>query len=207
MHPYLIRLGVPLAVQDFFSPYWQTDTGGNLLFNYRDSFEHYGMAYHKVPASAHFWTAGDPFLSRELIVTGSAIEAIAYLTLHPNHIRNNCVCVATGARLNMQQLYWIRQNAKGKSCTLVFENSPLGHIADLKMAAGIKGVPVAVFTEPENSLRIRFRMKDYRFNAEQFTLSRFERACGFRFGLRTAKSKTAITFLDQLKAGPFIPNL
>lgn len=207
MHPYLIRLGVPLAVQDFFKPYWQTDAGGNLLFHYQDSFEHYGMAFHKVPAAEHYWIAGDPFLSRELIITYSAMEAIAYCALHPNQAMDHYVCLATGTRFNAQQFHWIRQYAKGKPCTLVFENSPLGHIADLKMAAGIKRIPVAVFAEPENRLLVRFRMQDYHFNAADFSLSRFEKVAGFRFGLRTAKSKAAVDFLDQLKAGPFIPNL
>jgi hypothetical protein len=208
MQPFLVRLGVPLVVQDFFRPYLITDAGANLLFDYQDSMEHYGMAYHRVPASGHYWAAGDTLHSKSLIIAGSAMEAIAYCTLfHHQFQLDNLLFLATGTRLNAGQYHWIKQHLAGKSCTLVFENSPLGHIADLKMAAGIKGIPVAVFSAPGNGLRIRFRMRDYDFDAEQFTMSRFEKACGFRFGLRTAKSKTAVTFFDQLKAGPFIPNL
>jgi hypothetical protein len=209
MHPYLIRLGIPLAVQDFFLPYLQMDGGGNLLFNYEDGFENYGMAYHRVPASDHYWTAGDQLLYREVIIAGSAMEAIAYLALHRHRYPSMDVLLflSTGNRINMPQLNRIRRYSKGKICTLVFENSLLGHIADLKIAAGIRKIPVAVFAEPGTRLRIRFRLQDYWFDAEDFTLNRFEKVAGFRFAVRTAKSISALTFLHQLKAGPFIPNL
>jgi hypothetical protein len=209
MHPYLIRLGIPLVVQDFFRPYMQTDNGGNLLFNYWDGFEHYGMAYHSVPASDHYWTAGDPLLCREVIITGSAMEAIAYLTLHRHRYpaMDSLLFLSTGNRINMPQLNQIRRYSKGKTCTLVFENSLLGHIADLKIAAGIRKIPVAVFAEPGACLRIRFRLRDYWFDGDDFKLSRFEKVAGFRFAIHTAKSISALTFLHQLKAGPCIPDL
>lgn len=209
MYPFLVRLGIPVSVQDFFRPYMKTDGHGNLLFTYQDSLEDFGMAYHLTPASDFFWSAGEALFSKELIITGSAMEAIAYLTVNHHRYRttDTLLFLATGNRINSRQLDWIRQSGLAKSCTLTFEKSLLGNVADLKMAAGIQKIPVAVFAESGNRIRVRFRLQDYQFDAGDFTLSRFEKASGFRFGIRTSKSKSANTFLDQLKAGPFIPNL
>jgi len=209
MYPFLVRLGVPVPVQDFFRPYIKTGDHGNLLFTYQDSLENFGMAYHLIPSSDFFWSAGEVLFGKELIITGSAMEAIAYLTVNHHRYRtaDDLLFLATGNRINARQLDWIRQSGLAKLSMLIFDKSLLGHVADLKMAAGIQKIPVAVFAEPGNRIRVRFRFQDYRFDAGDFTLSRFEKASGFRFRIRTCKSKSANTFLDQLKAGPFIPNL
>jgi hypothetical protein len=207
MHPYLIKLGVPFPVQEFFEPAYRTDKHGNLLFDYSDGSENYGLAWHRLPSSDGFWMAGQTQLQMagHVIITTSAMEAIAYLSLNFNVLRNNgaLLFLAIGSGLTLAQMVWIMQNLRAKYVGLVFENNLLGSITELKIAAGIRKIPVAIFNEPGEKIRVSFRFNDYLFGYDEFSLNRFEKVSGFRFGCRTAKSKTHISFLEQLKSTAF----
>ena len=62
MHPYLTRLGVLPEVQALFEDSYHTAGHGDLIFDYGDAVEHYGMAFHKIPVSNHCWLAGKAIL-------------------------------------------------------------------------------------------------------------------------------------------------
>jgi hypothetical protein len=207
MHPYLIKLGVPFPVQEFFEPAWRRDGQGNILFDYPDATENYGLAWHRVPVSAGFWLTGQNEIQQvaQVFISTSAMEAIAYLSLnfHAFPARENLLFIAYGSSLCKAQVSWLAQNISAKPVTLIVENNWLSQVAALKMAAGIRKLPVAVFIEAHEMLRVRFRLRDHWFTCLKFTLNRFEKAAGFRFGISTAASKTYASFLEQLRSNAF----
>jgi len=68
----LITLGVPPELQAFFNLH-------ELYFDYDDTFEYFDFGFHLVPTNSGIWLAGRP-LTTDLIITSSAMEAIAFLT-------------------------------------------------------------------------------------------------------------------------------
>jgi hypothetical protein len=206
MHPYLTKLGVRPEVQDFFHPYFTSDAAGNLVFNYQDSIEHFGFAFHRVPLAEHFWIAGDTNFSmiRQVFICGTAMDAIAYLSLNFsafNHIEN-LLFLATGVQPNNIQMRWINQYLDGKMVSLIFSRDILGKLCDLKTATGIRRIPVAVGIVNEQ-VTINFRNQQYIFSQEQFSLNAFEKVSGYRFNTRTLKPKNFDSYLDQLKKKAF----
>ena len=206
MHPYLTRLGVRPDVQAFFQPHFNADHTGNLVFNYQDGAEHFGFAFHRVPVSEHCWIAGNSNFSmiRQVFVCGTAMDAIAYLSLNRTAFTQteNLLFLATGVMPNIGQMRWINQCLGGKIYSLIFGGDILGRLCDLKTAAGICRIPVAVGIADEQVV-INFRQQQYSFSQEQFSLNAFEKASGFRFNIRTFKPKNFDSYLHQLKEKAF----
>ena len=195
MHPFLTKLGVAPAVQDFFEPYFITDIEGNLVFSYGEEAEHFGFAFHRVPANGS-WRAGNPNLAmiRYVFLCDSAMEAISYFSLNFHAFRHIDQCLFFAGKPDL--------NLTGKSCSLVFDKNILGRVSDLKTAAAIRSLPLTVSLMDE-SVRIRFRHKDYQIPQQNFSLSAFEKLSGYRFNLRICKPKKYDCWLDQLKTTTF----
>ncbi|MBT2560140.1 hypothetical protein J7E50_02755 [Pedobacter sp. ISL-68] len=204
MHPFFTKLGVPQEIQHFLTGHYQTDQGGNLVFPYADGIEHFGFSFHLVPASGNFWMAGisDRQLSRHVIIGHSAMELIAFLTLNFHLFRRleNLLLLATGSGITASHLNWIAAHLPGRSYSLVFGNDLLGRAADLKVAAGIRGIPVAISIPVSSEVNVRFRCRNYSFDQQRFSLHAFEKASGYRFGMRTYKAKRSLSFLSQLES-------
>jgi hypothetical protein len=196
MHPYLTKLGVPPAVQDFFEPYYITDAVGNLIFSYGDEAEHFGFAFHRVPAKG-LWQAGNPNTSmiRQVFYCDSAMEAISFLSLN------------YAAYAYVDQLLFLageteRSWPRKKSYSMVFSQDILGRIRDLKVAAAIRRLPVSVNLAVE-FVHIRFRQQNYTIAQDEFSLAAFEKISKYRFNVKTHKAKNADSWLDQLKTSAF----
>jgi hypothetical protein len=206
MHPYLIRLGVRPEVQEFFSPFYSSDSG-DLLFKQGGYCEHYGFAFHRVPPGGDFWLAGELNLAlvNQVFISASAIDAIAFLHFHGYALTkwDNSLFVATGTNPSTTQLRWISEELKGKKLTMLFSKDMLGSIADLKVAAAYRRWPAAAFLAEKEKLKICFRAKEYVFDQQSFSLSAFERASTYRFKVITSKPKHGVSFYEQLKAGAF----
>ena len=206
MHPYLTRLGIRPEVQDFFSPFFSSDQAGNLVFSYRDSMEHFGFGFHRVPVSNHLWIAGNNnfFLIRHVVICASAMDAIAWLNLNYYTFLDldNLLFLSLGASLKAPHIQWISENLPGKTFTLIFSKDILGRLADLKIAAGIRRMPVAVYLS-EKKVLVSFRFRDYAFQPEGFSLNAFEKAAKYRFHISTGKPKAFDCYFDQLKANLF----
>jgi len=202
MHPYLTRLGIRPEVQSFFQPYFNSDGTGNLVFSYQDSFEHFGFAFHRVPDSEYLWMAGNNNFShiRQVFICGSAMDCIAFLNFNYSAFRHtdNLLFVSTGIRPNADQLRWINENLDGKMFSLVFSNDLLGRICDLKAAAGIRRMPLAISTTGEEIV-VYFRHKAYHFLFDEFSLNAFEKQAGYRFNMNTLKPKCADSWFSWLK--------
>jgi hypothetical protein len=206
MHPYLMRLGVRPEVQEFFSPFYPADAD-DLVFQQGGYREHFGFAFHRVPAGGDFWLAGEVSLAlvSQVFIGASAMDALGFLHFHGHHFPglNNLLFIATGIKPSPLQLSWIRENLNGKKLTLLFPKDLLGSIADLKVAAAFRRMPAAAFLAEKERLKICFRAKEYEFDRQTFSLSAFERAANYRFKVITSKPKHGASFLEQLKAGAF----
>lgn len=204
MHPYLTRLGIRPEVQRFFRPFYRVDAIGNLLFAYGEKSEHFGFAFHKVPVTDGFWLAGNLELSqaRPVVLSASALEAVSWLNkkYHAFPQTENLLFVALGAGTSEAQLSWIRAHLGGKAVRLVFGNDLLGRMADLKLAAAIRGRPLSVYIDEAEQVLVNFRSRVFSFSQEDFSLAAFEREAGARFGLAADKPKVYHSFFDELKA-------
>ncbi|WP_183580309.1 hypothetical protein HDF18_13180 [Mucilaginibacter sp. X5P1] len=201
MHPYLTKLGIRPDVQFFFQPYFNSDSIGNLVFNYHDSFEHFGFAFHRAPDSEYLWLAGNTNFHqvRQVFICGSAMDAICFLNFNYSHFRHthNLIFLSTGIKPNGEQVRWINETLNDKSFILVFADDLLGRVCDLKVAAGIRRLPITVSITGEQVV-VTFRLRVFTFSFDLFSLNAFEKASGFRFNIRTMKPKNAVTYFSLL---------
>lgn len=206
MHPYLTRLGISPGVQAFFQPFYNTGDFGNLTFSYGDSIEHFGFAFHKIPVAGKLWIAGNLnfYMVRKVFICGSAMEAIAYMNYYPalSSRPDNILFVSTGIKPMTGHIDWINMHLVNKTIALIYGNDILGKICDLKIAAAIRKMPV-IINYSDAVVTINFRNKIYEFNEQHFSLNTFEKACGYRFNIRTPKTIESTCFLDRLKAAAF----
>jgi len=192
MNALLTAMGVPAIIQEFF----HTE---ELLFNYGGHYEQYTERFHRVPTTRHLWLAGNDH-THQVIITSSAMEAVAFLTLnrHRYPVLNSITCIAIGNLPHDGQLRWIRSQFPKQKYTLVFGNDLLGILADIRVAAGLKGKMVT-FSNREGLITVSFNRVKYQFPEEAISLNAFEKAAAIRTGCRTVKPKVFNSFLDQLK--------
>ncbi|SEN02381.1 hypothetical protein SAMN05192574_102212 [Mucilaginibacter gossypiicola] len=192
MIDYLTKLGVPPIIQEFFA-------AEEPFFDFGDQQEHFSEAIHRVPATRNLWTAGNQF-ARQVIITFSALEAVAFLTLNQANYQNfnELLFIATGARISDRQLKWVRLNLKGREFTLAFGNELIGRITDIKVAATIRNKPVRLYVQAGKVIA-RLKEQTAVFEEEKLSLYAFETRLGIRTMIRTCKPLNQLTFLDQLK--------
>lgn len=204
MHPYLTRLGVRPEVQSFFRPFHQSDVLGDLIFPYGNDAEHFGFAFHRVPVTNNFWLAGNLHFPqvRLVILSASALDAVSWLNkkwaAFPH--TENLLLVSLGAGISETQLLWLRQQFAGKATRLVYSRDLLGRVADLKLAAGIRGRPLSVYAGEDEQVVVNFRARHFYFSQDQFSLPAFERTAGIRFDVAVDKPKGYNSFFDELQA-------
>jgi len=204
MHPYLTRLGIRPEVQRFFRPFYSSDALGNLVFAYGETVEHFGFAFHRMPVTDGFWLAGNLAFSqvRMVILSASALDALSWLNkkLPAFPQTENLLFLALGAGVCDAQLLWLRTHLANKQFRLLFGRDLLGRMADVKLAAAIKGWPLSAYLGEGDRVIISFRNRNFVFSQEQFSLAAFERVAGVRFGVATDKPKMYNLFFDELKA-------
>lgn len=204
MHPYLTRLGVKPEVQSYFRPFYKSDELGNLLFPFGDDCEHFGFAFHRLPLTDDCWLAGNLHFPqvRLVILSASALEAVSWLNkkYHSFSVTQNLLFVALGAGISDAQLRWIWENFSGKKCLLIFGKDLLGRIADLKVAAALRGWPVSIYLAADEQLMVNFRSANFSFSQETFSLAAFERTAGIRFRIPASKPLKHNSFFEELKA-------
>ena len=191
MNRLLTELGVPQDLQALFN---NTDC----LFEFGDAQEHFGRGFHRVPTSQNVWRAAPDHVT-DVIVTHSAMEAIAYITLnrflHP--IIENIAFIALGNFPHSLQMNWIRETFKKRKITLVFGNCLLGTLTDIRVVAGLRLLPLRMELRG-NSIVLQCKRLTYAVQQEKLSVHVFEKAFGIRSGIRTSKPKNHLTYLDQL---------
>ena len=206
MHPYFTRLGIRKEVQTFFAPFCGGDEHGNIVFNYGDAAEHFGIAFHRIPVSEHCWFAGNPDfnLVSHVFICSSAMEAIAFYNyryaVYPNQER--MLFLALGSKPNAPQFRWIAENLAGKNYRLVFGDTLLDKAGELITAAALSKLPLSVVINKEQ-VAIQFRLKEYLLPIATFSLNAFEKVSGYRFAIRTAGPKSSESYFLQLKSAAF----
>ena len=192
MNEFLTDLGVPLNVQAFFAL-------EEPVFYFGSDHEYFSAEAHRIPATNNLWLAGNP-LARQVIITFSGMEAVAFLTLNQSDYPhfNELLFLALGVRMGSAQFKWIRSNLKGRDFTLAFGNELIGRLTDIKAATAIRNKPVMMRFQ-EGIVNVRLKEKTISFEEDRLSLSSFEKAFAIRTMIRTCKPLNQLTFLDQLK--------
>lgn len=193
MNTELTRLGVPLDIQAFFK------ISGEISFDYGNTREIYLDGRHYVPATNNIWFAGDR-TAKQVLISYSVLEIMAFLTLNKRRYTNfqHLALVAIGNRLYPGQLDWLRINFKGRRFTLLFGEDLIGRITDVKVAAGLKHIPLRILHINGKVLLCRDNQVEV-FEEEEVTLNQFKTVFAIRGRIATRKSLLASTFLEQLR--------
>lgn len=202
-NPYLTKLGISSEVQALFYGTYKTEEDSNSIsFEYGEgAAEHYSLGFHRLPSVPKFWKAGvlETNIVTEIIIGYSALDVMTYLSkkLNTYSKNTNLLFLATGARLYDFHLDLIKTFNK-KRITLIFDNTFLGRISDIKVAAAMMDQPIR-FEIKNEDVTIQFKYKKAAFNFEDVSLNVFLREFKVRLHfLKTQKSK-GITFLqDQI---------
>ncbi|GAA3989419.1 hypothetical protein [Mucilaginibacter dorajii] len=195
MNALLTRLGVSVEIQAFFC------ATGDLLFDYGGQQEHYGSGFHKIPTTPNLWVAGNE-TANEVIVSYSAMEAMAFIAINRARYANlqQLSFVAIGNQLQQGQVDWLRKTFPKRRFTLLFGKDELGHLTDIKVAAGIRNTPIHIYhTGQSHQLIIDHKGKLVIFKYGEISLNRYKQAFHIRDRIRTRKPILSLTFLDQLK--------
>lgn len=192
MHPLLTELGVSPELQAYFGIH-------EANFIYGSDQEIFTRDFHRVPVTRDLWLHGS-YPATELIVTSSAMEAIAYMALnawrHPAEAALSFIAV--GLRPFPEQLHWIAKCCLKRKITLVFPNDAGGRLTDIVIAAGIRQRPVKAVWHRDRVQLVTNNMT-VALPAAKISLSAFEKAASLRTGIRTRKPGRFNTFLEQLR--------
>jgi hypothetical protein len=195
---YLERLDIHPKVRSFFQPFLHKITNKEITINYHDSIEHITADFHRIPITENHWTAGNIAIASQLIISSSAMDAIAWL--HQNHNRypdlNDLCFISLGALPTTTHAVTIQQHALRKKIHFLFSNDPTGALCDLKLASYIRDQPLKI-TQQNHQYQIQFRHKTYVLH--HLSLNALEKHSRHNFHIRTHKPKQYGTYYQQLK--------
>ncbi|MBS1527758.1 MAG: hypothetical protein JST19_19090 [Bacteroidetes bacterium] len=138
-----------------------------------------------------FSEQSDGGLIKQVLVCSNVSDAEAYLSIF--HTRFDLHAVRFIALGNCIPKTLTLPKAK---ITLLFDNDLLGKLWDIKIACLIRKKTVSISYDRQFIFQLSDRQ--CRLNAEQVSLSAFEKNAGIRTGIKTAKGKGHTTFLQQL---------
>lgn len=192
---YLERLDIHPNVQSFFKTHL-TISRETLVFNYGNAIEHASVNFHRVPITEELWIAGEPKLATDILITGSAMDAIAWLNLNHQRYRHlETLCfIAIGAVPTKSHAETIQKLTPNKKLHFIFSDDPLGAICDLKLASYIRNKPLKISYQ-DNQFEVIFENQHYAF--ERLSVNALEKAGGYNFKIRTHKPKNASTYYEQ----------
>lgn len=200
---YLTRLGISAEVQVLFYGTYKTDEeSGDIYFEYSEgATERYSSGFHRLPSVPAFWKAGiqEKKIITEVIIGSSALDIIVFFSkkLSTFSLSSNLLFLASGARLYDSHFDLIRRLGK-KRITLVFDDTFLGRISDIKITAAILNQPVHFEIVGEQVI-IKFKERKITFNEIDVSLNTFQRAFKIRTSsLKTYKPKRLSFLQDQI---------
>ncbi|MDP9079956.1 MAG: hypothetical protein M3O71_21225 [Bacteroidota bacterium] len=196
MRSFLEGLEINQKVQSFFKKHL-VQTCEDAVFKQYNYFEHVSHDFHRIPLTEATWQAGNPELASDIVICGSAMDAIAWLHFNQHKFKtlDSIFFIATGA-IPTNIFAAPLQKHTSKKIHLLYSNDPLGAICDIKTASFIRNTPVKILAEKEKFI-VTFRAKT--FVLEQLSLHVLEKAARFHFNIRTHKPKKHNTFYEQLK--------
>lgn len=200
---YLTRLGISEETQALFYGTYKADIdSGGIYFEYGDEVsEHYDLGFHLIPSVPAFWKAGEleTNIVSKIIIGSSALDIISYFSrkLYNYSDSTNLMLLSTGARLYDAHLDSIRSFGK-KEIILIFDDTFLGRISDIKVAAALMNLPIQ-FKLIAEQVVIKFRDKEISFNSLDVSLNAFRKEFDIRTPfLKTQKSKGLSFLQDQI---------
>ncbi|WP_454802973.1 hypothetical protein [Mucilaginibacter phyllosphaerae] len=195
---YLERLDLHPTVRSFFQPFLNKITNEEVIINYYDSIEHATADFHRIPITENHWIAGNMAIASQLIISSSAMDAIAWL--HQNHNRypdlNDLAFISVGAYPTTTHTAIIQQYAPNKKLHFVFSNDPTGALCDLKLASWVHGIPIKISYQ-DHQYHIGFQHQT--FMLSYLSLSALEKQSRHHFHIRTHKPKSNGTYYQQLR--------
>ncbi|MGN8070920.1 hypothetical protein [Mucilaginibacter sp. 22184] len=185
------RLRISPEIQAFFHI-------ADFRFDYGTETEIFQEGLHLVPTTTNAWLAGNQY-APEVIITHSAMEAIAWYVHHSHRYRDpyNLAFVSLGNLPCEEQISWLRRNFARRKFTLVFGNQLLGGLTDIWVASALKGKPALLRWQKEKT-GVSFMGRYQEFLETQSSLHAFETAFNIRTGIRTSKPTRHSTYLAQL---------
>jgi hypothetical protein len=203
MNSMLSGLGVSAEIAGYFSDTFRILPDGSLCFVYGSAREYFVPGQHLVPVTSDLWRSNplNPALISHVFIACSAMEAICFLHIH-RHLfgcLDQLLFVATGLLPSQMQLAEIAKEYKRQKFALLMGNSLAGRAADVRIAGWLKEKNFLVNYEGLDQVMISFGQKEYTFSESAFNLNAFQVASGFRFKIRTYKSRLSDSFLDQLQ--------
>jgi hypothetical protein len=195
---YLERLDIHPNVRSFFEPFIHKITAEEIIIDYHDSIEHAAADFHRIPITENHWTAGGPATAGQLIISSSAMDAIAWL--NQNHTRyrnlNDLSFISLGAYPTTTHAEIIQQHAPQKKLHFLFSNDPTGALCDLKLASCIRRFPLKIIHQ-DGQYHLLFQHKLYIIN--HLSLNALEKASRRNFHIRTHKPQKHGTYYQQLR--------
>ncbi|RYE26772.1 MAG: hypothetical protein EOP45_03295 [Sphingobacteriaceae bacterium] len=202
---YLTRLGITEETQALFYGTYKVDTGsGGIYFEYGDAVvEQYNLGFHLIPSVPAFWKAGEleTNIVSKIIIGSSALDIISYFSRKLNNYSDSTslMFLSTGTRLYDAHLDLIRSFGK-KEIILIFDNTFLGRISDIKVAAALMNLPIQFKVIAEEVI-VKFKDKSISFDSLDFSLNAFRKEFNIRTPfLKTQKSKGLSFLQDQLNS-------
>jgi hypothetical protein len=191
----LTAMGVPDSIRVFFA-------ADKLIFNYGSEWESFGENFHFVPVTSGLWTAGSQ-MGSELLITPSAMEAVAYLSLNVYRYPDlHKLCfIALGNLPQQSQLNYLFRHFRKMKWTLLFGCGPLGALADIRVAAARLNRQV-LFNLDGKGVRVSCNGTDHLIALDKLSLSAFEKISGMRSLAATRKPKYFVNYLEQLLYDP-----
>lgn len=199
MNKVLKRLGISPDVQAFFH-------AEHLSFDYGGICEVYDEGFHYIPTTSHIWFAGNPY-GPEVIVTNSAMEALAWYTINRQNYRDpaSLALVSLGNLPAEEQLAWLRARFRRRKFTLAFGAHLLGTLTDIRVAGALQGKEVILRWQKKKA-EICMNGRTAFLEEAQCTLHHFEKLFGLRTGIRTSKPNLHATYLTHLQHEYAQPN-
>ena len=110
--------------------------------------------------------------------------------------------LSAGAAVRDVHGRWLKKHLWNKEFRLVFGHDLLGRMADLKLAAAIRGWPLEMYHD-YNTITVNFRSHLFSFRQESFSLNAFEKVAKCRLGIACDKPNGYDSYFDLLKANAF----
>jgi hypothetical protein len=195
---YLERLDIHPKVRSFFQPFLHKITNEEIIINYRDCIEHATANFHRIPITENHWTAGNIAIASQLIISSSAMDAVAWLNQNHQRYRNlNDLCfISVGAFPTTTHAAIIQKYAPHKKLHFLFSNEPTGALCDLKLASYIRDQPLKI-THQNHRYQIQLQHKIYILH--HLSLNALEKQSHHNFHIRTHKPKKHGTYYQQLR--------
>ncbi|WP_457272249.1 hypothetical protein [Pedobacter sp. UYEF25] len=127
------------------------------------------------------------------------MEAISFssINLHKFQSLESLLFIAVGNKISHEQINWIKSRLTGRRIGLIFSNDVLGQISDVKIALALSNLGARISIIDER-IMVKFKEKTFFLNQSNFSYSAFCKATNFRSHIRTFKSKSHVSFLEQL---------